>query len=103
MSAYGEPTLDEIVAEPIVRLLMARDGVDEETVRRIAAEARNMPPVAPDLAGTRFAGAEGIPTIGTCCAEAHQAQEGAALGFSSGTVAGRAAAEDAGMSVPLHH
>jgi hypothetical protein len=59
MSAYGEPTLDEIVAEPIIRLLMTRDGVDEETVRRVAAEARNTPPVAPSLGGIRLAVAQG--------------------------------------------
>jgi hypothetical protein len=35
-----EPSLDEILAEPIVRLVMARDRVSEAEVRRIAAEAR---------------------------------------------------------------
>ena len=35
-----EPTLDELLAEPIVRLLMARDGVEEETVRRVFVAAR---------------------------------------------------------------
>jgi hypothetical protein len=32
------PSLDEILAEPIVRLLMARDGVDEVEIRRLARE-----------------------------------------------------------------
>ena len=34
-----EPTLDEFLAEPAVRLLMARDGVAEVEFRRLAAEA----------------------------------------------------------------
>ena len=29
----GEPTLDEMLADPIVRLLMACDGLNEESVR----------------------------------------------------------------------
>lgn len=29
----GEPTLDELFAEPIVRLVMKRDGVDETDMR----------------------------------------------------------------------
>mgnify|MGYP003388091573 CR=1 FL=1 len=29
----GEPTLDELLAEPIVRLIMKRDGVDETDMR----------------------------------------------------------------------
>jgi hypothetical protein len=40
VSGYREPTLDELLAEPSVRLLMARDGVDEAVVRKIAEEAR---------------------------------------------------------------
>ena len=32
-----EPSLDEILAEPIVRLLMLRDRVDESALRRLAA------------------------------------------------------------------
>lgn len=31
---HGEPTLDELLAEPIVRLIMKRDGVEESTMRR---------------------------------------------------------------------
>ena len=34
-----EPTLDELLAEPIVRLVMARDGVQEIEVRRLARAA----------------------------------------------------------------
>jgi hypothetical protein len=30
-----EPTLEELLAEPIVRLLMARDGVDEADLRQL--------------------------------------------------------------------
>jgi hypothetical protein len=37
---YGEPTLDELLAEPAVRLLMARDRVDEALVREIANSTR---------------------------------------------------------------
>jgi hypothetical protein len=29
----GEPTLDELLAEPIVRLVMKRDGVNETDMR----------------------------------------------------------------------
>jgi len=29
----GEPTLDEMLADPIVRTLMAHDGLSEEAVR----------------------------------------------------------------------
>lgn len=39
----GEATLDEMLADPIVRLLMAHDGVSEESVREalaLAAERR---------------------------------------------------------------
>jgi hypothetical protein len=34
-----EPTLDEMLDEPIVRLVMARDRVDEHEVRRLAIAA----------------------------------------------------------------
>lgn len=30
---FGEPTLDELLAEPIVRLVMKRDGVNEADMR----------------------------------------------------------------------
>jgi hypothetical protein len=35
-----EPTLDELLVEPAVRLLMARDRVDEAEFRRLAASTR---------------------------------------------------------------
>ena len=38
---YKEPTLDELLADRGVRLLMARDGVDEAFVRRLAGEVRS--------------------------------------------------------------
>ena len=31
----GEPTLDQLFAEPIVRQLMRRDGTDESATRRL--------------------------------------------------------------------
>jgi hypothetical protein len=40
VSRYGEPTLDELLADPGVRLLMARDHVDEAVVRHIANRVR---------------------------------------------------------------
>jgi hypothetical protein len=40
VSRYGEPTLDELLADPGVRLLMAKDGVDETIVRQIASKIR---------------------------------------------------------------
>jgi hypothetical protein len=33
LEQYGEPTLDEIFAEPIVQLIMKRDGVDAADMR----------------------------------------------------------------------
>lgn len=38
--ARGDSNLDDILAEPIVRLLMARDGVEEHEVRRLLDSAR---------------------------------------------------------------
>ena len=34
-SRYREPSLDELLREPIVKLLMLRDGVDAEEVRAL--------------------------------------------------------------------
>lgn len=34
-----EPTLDQILAEPIVRQLMQRDGIDETALRRLMHRA----------------------------------------------------------------
>ena len=45
-----EPSLDELLSEPIIRRLMARDGIDEASIRQLAAtvvrelrEAREIP------------------------------------------------------------
>ena len=35
----AEPTLDDLMLDPIIHLLMRRDGIDEGTVRRIATDA----------------------------------------------------------------
>ncbi len=34
-----QPTLDDLLRDPIVHLLMRRDGTDEGTVRRIVRDA----------------------------------------------------------------
>lgn len=39
-SENEEPSLDELLAEPIVRLVMARDRVDEVRIRQLAAQVR---------------------------------------------------------------
>lgn len=43
-----EPTLDQLFAEPIVRQLMHRDGIDEQTTRRLCRRAAVARP-APEL------------------------------------------------------
>jgi hypothetical protein len=35
-----EPRLDELLAEPVVRLMMARDHVEEAAIRQLAAWVR---------------------------------------------------------------
>jgi hypothetical protein len=35
-----EPSLDDLLAEPAIRLMMRRDGVDEKAIRRLAAWVR---------------------------------------------------------------
>jgi len=35
----AEPTLDDLLRDPIVHLVMQRDGIDERTVRQIVKEA----------------------------------------------------------------
>ncbi|HWK48098.1 MAG TPA: hypothetical protein VNT30_25475 [Stellaceae bacterium] len=42
MCAYQEPTLLEVMAEPIVQALMARDSVREADLRRLLADVRLM-------------------------------------------------------------
>jgi hypothetical protein len=39
-----EPTLDEILAEPIVRATMARDGITEVQIRQLMKRANTQPP-----------------------------------------------------------
>ena len=38
LTTNWEPTLDEILAEPIIRQVMASDGVTEPTLRQLASE-----------------------------------------------------------------
>jgi hypothetical protein len=38
-SPCDEPTLDQLLAEPIVQQLMRRDSVDETTIRQLLQEA----------------------------------------------------------------
>jgi MarR family transcriptional regulator for hemolysin len=45
--AFDEPTLDQLLAEPIVRQLMRRDHTDEATVRRLLQEIAVARPVLP--------------------------------------------------------
>jgi hypothetical protein len=40
MRCFAEPSLTELLSEPIVRQLMARDGASERQVRAIATLAR---------------------------------------------------------------
>jgi hypothetical protein len=40
MRRFGEPSLTELLNEPIVRQLMVRDGASERQVRAIALRAR---------------------------------------------------------------
>ena len=47
MSRYArggsEPSLDEMLGDPVVRAVMARDGVTDERVRDALAQARSRP------------------------------------------------------------
>jgi hypothetical protein len=40
MTHLREPTLDEMLADPVILAIMARDGVSQSTVRRLIAELR---------------------------------------------------------------
>ena len=40
MNKNAEPTLDELLEEPIVRLVMARDGVNDDDVRLVMEQTR---------------------------------------------------------------
>ncbi len=39
----GEPSLDDVLREPAIRLLMARDGVSRNDIEKLAAERRREP------------------------------------------------------------
>ena len=39
----GEPSLDDVLREPVIRLLMARDGVSRNDIETLAAERRREP------------------------------------------------------------
>ena len=41
MTRNEEPTLEELLSEPIVRLVMARDGLDVDDVRLVMERARD--------------------------------------------------------------
>jgi hypothetical protein len=40
VSCFREPTLDDLLAEPAVRMLMTSDRVEEAVLRRLATEVR---------------------------------------------------------------
>ncbi|HEX9606052.1 MAG TPA: hypothetical protein VF962_02385 [Gemmatimonadaceae bacterium] len=46
----GEPTLDQLFAEPIVRQLMHRDGIAEATTRNLLQQMSRR---SPDQSGSR--------------------------------------------------
>jgi hypothetical protein len=43
-----EPSLDDLLADPMVKLLMARDGAEEATVRLLVKAALNSPARSPE-------------------------------------------------------
>ena len=63
-TANWEPTLDEILEEPIVRQLMARDGVTEPTLRRLANKiGESLIPTRLDRAEVSFYPDGVLPTL----------------------------------------
>jgi hypothetical protein len=58
MRWHGEPTLDEILSDPIVRKLMARDGVDPHPIRMMLHGVPCRPTVTTKLRVTVL---QGIP------------------------------------------
>jgi len=48
-----EPTLDQILAEPIIQAMMRRDGVAEAALRRLVRQAAHRGP-PPEAAKLRF-------------------------------------------------
>ncbi|MDW6021745.1 hypothetical protein SAZ10_08200 [Mesorhizobium sp. BAC0120] len=47
MTKQHEPTLDELLSEPIILTVMARDGVRSADIRRLLQEVRNREEHAP--------------------------------------------------------
>lgn len=46
-----EPSVDEILSDPLIRLVMTRDGQSDDAVRKLMAEAkRRVAASTPDLA-----------------------------------------------------
>ena len=43
---FGEPTIDELLSDPIAQLIMRYDGIDETVVRGVMAQARKRMRVA---------------------------------------------------------
>lgn len=70
-----ELTLDEMLDDPIVRLLMARDGVHEDELRDLAALTRGHRRPAPGE------GAGLIPSEGRAFEEAERPPQSAARAF----------------------
>jgi hypothetical protein len=52
-----QPTLDELLDEPIVRLMMASDGVNRSEVEAVIANLRSMRPGGADQVIFRLSGA----------------------------------------------
>ncbi len=46
----GEPSLDEILADPLIRLLMARDHVEDSTLRHLAMSKGRRAPASLEVA-----------------------------------------------------
>ena len=42
MQWAGEPTLEEVLSEPIIRAMMVRDRVDQEGLRRLLQEVTKL-------------------------------------------------------------
>lgn len=63
-----ELTLDEILADPIVRLLMQRDGVREADIRALSGRWRRRPPPAPQAAAAPAAEKLSTAALEACLA-----------------------------------
>lgn len=76
MSRVPEPSLEELLADPIVRLLMRSDGVTGSEVRRVAYAARerlDWPRAREEARVSRPMSVQvrprgGRPSAGACCA-----------------------------------